>query len=160
MAATMRWECISIDDHVNQVDAHTAGLVTLPSAMGTLKSTRMRTRFPLRSRSSMESLLERDMVDDKESVGELRVKRVLPGRTVGLLSPWNRCCWLDLDYNLDFEATSIPARLRRASSVIYSCSGTCPDHYSRRVESERILTSDTCRLASNVQNIAIVWSFG
>lgn len=42
----------------------TAGLVTLPSCMGTLKSTRMRTRLPLRSRSVMESLLERDMVGD------------------------------------------------------------------------------------------------
>lgn len=36
--------------------------MTLPSCMGTLKSTRMRTRLPLRSRSVMESLLAMDMV--------------------------------------------------------------------------------------------------
>lgn len=42
---------------------HTAGLVILPSSKGTLKSTRMRTRFPLRSRSVMDNLFERDMVD-------------------------------------------------------------------------------------------------
>lgn len=40
----------------------TAGLVILPFCMGTLKSTRMRTRLSLRSRSVIESLFERDMV--------------------------------------------------------------------------------------------------
>jgi hypothetical protein len=39
----------------------TAGFEILPSWMGTLKSTRMRTFLPLRSRSVMESLLEIDM---------------------------------------------------------------------------------------------------
>lgn len=47
---------------------HTAGLVTLPSCIGTLKSTRIRTRLPLRSRSVMESLLERDMMGDREGL--------------------------------------------------------------------------------------------
>ena len=42
---------------------HTAGLVILPSSKGTLKSTRMSTRFPLRSRSVIDNLFERDMVD-------------------------------------------------------------------------------------------------
>ena len=42
---------------------HTAGLVILSPSKGTLKSTRMRTRFPLTSRSSMDNLFERDMVD-------------------------------------------------------------------------------------------------
>lgn len=41
----------------------TAGLVILPSWIGTLKSTRISTRLPLREpRSVIESLLERDMV--------------------------------------------------------------------------------------------------
>ncbi len=48
----------------------TAGLVTLPSAMGTLKSTRMRTRLPLRSRSVMESLFAMDMVGCREGWGD------------------------------------------------------------------------------------------
>ena len=45
----------------------TAGLVIAPSFMGTLKSTRMRTRLPLRSRSVMASLLDNDMVISKFS---------------------------------------------------------------------------------------------
>jgi hypothetical protein len=42
----------------------TAGLVTLSSCIGTLKSTRMRTFLPLTSTSVMESLLDNDMVDN------------------------------------------------------------------------------------------------
>lgn len=42
----------------------TAGFVIFPSCMGTLKSTRMRTRLPLRSRSVIASLLESDMVKE------------------------------------------------------------------------------------------------
>lgn len=41
----------------------TAGFVILPSCMGTLKSTRIRTRLPLTSRSVIASLFERDMID-------------------------------------------------------------------------------------------------
>lgn len=48
----------------------TAGFVIFPSCMGTLKSTRMRTRLPLRSRSVMASFLERDMAGSEEEDGE------------------------------------------------------------------------------------------
>lgn len=51
----------------------TAGFVILPSWMGTLKSTRIRTFLLLRSRSVMESLLEIDMVVVKKWRTELRL---------------------------------------------------------------------------------------
>lgn len=44
----------------------TAGLVIAVPCMGTLKSTRMRTRWPSRSRSVIASLLERDIVVEGE----------------------------------------------------------------------------------------------
>lgn len=53
-------------------ELRTAGLVILPSFMGTLKSTRMRTRFSLTSRSVIASLLERDMVDGERDADGLR----------------------------------------------------------------------------------------
>lgn len=63
IAATMRYdiEFRSEGDGYLQV-RHTAGLVTLAPSKGTLKSTRMRTRFPLSSRSVMDNLFERDMI--------------------------------------------------------------------------------------------------
>jgi len=45
----------------------TAGLVILPSWMGTLKSTRIRTRLPLSSTSVIEIFLESDIGYDVRS---------------------------------------------------------------------------------------------
>lgn len=45
------------------MDLHTAGLVILPSLIGTLKSTRINTRFPSKDRSVIDNLLESDIVD-------------------------------------------------------------------------------------------------
>ena len=64
-AATIRLKKISPKAHNASECTHTAGLVILPSCMGTLKSTRIRTRLPLRSTSVMASLLERDMADKR-----------------------------------------------------------------------------------------------
>jgi hypothetical protein len=49
--------------------SRTAGFVILPSCCGTLKSTRMRTRLPLRSRSEIESLFESDMAEGEKCDG-------------------------------------------------------------------------------------------
>jgi len=59
-AATIRYSLFNSSMRVVRREL-TAGLVILPSCIGTLKSTRMRTRLPLRSRSVIESLFERDM---------------------------------------------------------------------------------------------------
>jgi len=48
-----------------KIKKRTAGLVILPSCIGTLKSTRIRTLLSLRSTSVMESLLESDILDDE-----------------------------------------------------------------------------------------------
>lgn len=65
IAATIRYDMWFRRETPNRllVSGHTAGLVILPSSKGTLKSTRMSTRFPLRSRSVIDNLFERDMVD-------------------------------------------------------------------------------------------------
>lgn len=51
-------------------EEHTAGLVILPSCIGTLKSTRMRTALSLRVRSVMESFFERDICEPGERKGD------------------------------------------------------------------------------------------
>lgn len=56
----LRWHRLRGDIEYERWE-HTAGFVILPSCNGTLKSTRIRTRFPLRSRSVMDNLFERDI---------------------------------------------------------------------------------------------------
>lgn len=73
----------------------TAGLVILPSCIGTLKSTRIRTRLKLTSRSVIASLFERDMVEVVDCLAEFKYseKAQFIYNIIGTDSAWipSRC---------------------------------------------------------------------
>jgi hypothetical protein len=87
-AATIRcseFSDVDLGDNTchRKMDVLTAGLVILPSCMGTLKSTRIKTFFFLRSRSVIASLFESDMV-----VGWEKERAVMKGSSRARIGNW------------------------------------------------------------------------